>query len=292
MPSRKTAKKPALPPAPKTRVHYTAPYLLNPQHRVTVDLVGLGGTGSQVLTMLGRLNATLVALQHPGLHVRAWDPDTVSEANTGRQLFSSVEVGVFKATALVSRVNRFFGTDWEAHNTSYCPEALDRTNRNRSNVSISCVDTIAARMAIGHHLESPRMGNRGRGRDPWRDLNTEASARPLYWLDFGNAQKTGQVVLGTVRPIEQPEKLPAEQEAVGELPHVLEMFPALAEQDESASGPSCSLAEALTRQDLFINSTLCNLGMAILWKLFREYRIVHHGVYLNLDTLNTNPINV
>ena len=167
-----------------------------------------------------------------------------------------------------------------------------KTSRNLSNLTITCVDTIAARMAIGQHLESPRKGNAGRGHDPWRDLNAEAHARPMYWLDFGNAQKTGQVVLGTVRPIEQPEKLPAEQEAATDLPHVLEMFPVLSEQDESDSGPSCSLAEALTKQDLFINSTLCNLGMAILWRMFREYRIVHHGVYLNLENLTVNPLNV
>lgn len=44
------------------RVHYTDNYLINPQHPVTVNLIGAGGTGSQVLTCLARLDVTLRAL--------------------------------------------------------------------------------------------------------------------------------------------------------------------------------------------------------------------------------------
>lgn len=40
------------------RVHYTDNYLINPQHPVTVNLIGAGGTGSQVLTCLARLDVT------------------------------------------------------------------------------------------------------------------------------------------------------------------------------------------------------------------------------------------
>lgn len=49
------------------RVHYIHNYLLNPQHPVTVDLIGAGGTGSQVLTNLARLDVTLRAL-NPGYY--------------------------------------------------------------------------------------------------------------------------------------------------------------------------------------------------------------------------------
>lgn len=51
------------------RVHYIHNYLLAPQHPVTVNVIGAGGTGSQVITNLARLDVTLRALNHPGLYV-------------------------------------------------------------------------------------------------------------------------------------------------------------------------------------------------------------------------------
>jgi hypothetical protein len=41
---------------------------------------------------------------------------------------------------------------------------------------------------------------------------------------------------------------------------------ALEAQDDS-NEPSCSLAEALEKQDLFINSTLANMAASLLWNL-------------------------
>ena len=79
------------------RVHYTDSYLMNPQHPVTVNIIGAGGTGSQVLTCMARLDVTLRALGHPGLFVTLYDPDTVTGANIGRQLFSPSELGLNKA---------------------------------------------------------------------------------------------------------------------------------------------------------------------------------------------------
>ena len=77
------------------RVHYTDSYLMNPQHPVTVNIIGAGGTGSQVLTGMARLDVTLRALGHPGLFVTVYDPDIVTDANIGRQLFgpSDLESG-------------------------------------------------------------------------------------------------------------------------------------------------------------------------------------------------------
>ena len=92
------------------RVHYIDSYLMNPQHPVTVNIIGAGGTGSQVLTCMARLDVTLRALGHPGLFVTLYDPDTVTEANIGRQLFSPSELGLNKAQCLVTRINHFFGT--------------------------------------------------------------------------------------------------------------------------------------------------------------------------------------
>ncbi|HJI18599.1 MULTISPECIES: hypothetical protein [Bacteroidales] len=52
------------------------------------------------------------------------------------------------------------------------------------------------------------------------------------------------------------------------------------------------MAEALSKQELLINSTLAQFGCNILWKMFRNGMIDHHGLFLNLETLKVNPINI
>jgi PRTRC genetic system ThiF family protein len=254
--------------------HNTISYLLDPQHKVTVDLIGLGGTGSQVLTMLGRMDSALRALGHPGLHVRGWDFDTVEQSNMGRQLFSPSDLGVNKAVCLVTRINRFFGQNWEAWPQKYeSVSGHKNEDRQTSNITITCVDTIRARKDVSKKLYTERAPQYGD-----RDLR-----KAYYWMDFGNTQKMGQVVLATVGDQTPPDN---------QLPTVFELFPDFQNQKDEDSGPSCSMAEALGKQDLFINSTLANVGMAILWKLFREGRISSQGAFLNLETLSLSPINL
>jgi len=251
-------------------VHYTDAYLLNPQHKVTVNLIGMGGTGSQVLTCLARLNESLIGLGHAGIHVRAWDPDDVTMPNIGRQLFSHADIGANKAIALVTRINRFFGYDWEAY-----PETFQE---KRANIYISCVDTAAVRLELREIIrKSP--------------VNGEPHYRSKYWLDIGNLQKTGQVVLGTAPGIRiiQPESEYATTES---LPDVVRLFPELKRIKEEDQGPSCSLAQALNRQDLFINSTLAQFGVNLIWKLFREGMIKYHGCFVNLESFCVNPIRI
>lgn len=255
------------------KVHFTDPYLLNPQHIITVNLVGLGGTGSQMLGNLGRMNAALKELGHPGLQVCAWDGDEVTEANVGRQLFSAADVGENKARVLVSRINRFFGTSWEAVHQHY-------TGQRKTNILITCVDTAKARIDIKAAI---------------RNQHGQSCNHPYeigsYWLDLGNGQKTGQVVLGTYPDamVRQPK---SEHQTVKTLKDVVAMFPGLKKIKEADQGPSCSLAEALKKQDLFINSILAQYGANLLWKLFREGMIRHHGCYVNLDTMIVNPIKI
>jgi PRTRC genetic system ThiF family protein len=250
----------------RKKIHFTDNYILNPTHPVTVNLIGCGGTGSQVLTALSRMSHTLIALGHPGLHLTTFDPDNVSEANLGRQLFSESDIGLNKAVLLTSRINRFFSTAWEAVPDFYRNEP--------ANILITCVDNIKSRMNIAEHfLFSPN--------------NKRDFEKMIYWLDFGNTQNAGQVVLGTTGEIAQPQS--KKYIPVGKLPCVTERFD-FTKINEKDSGPSCSLAEAIKQQDLFINSTLANVGSKILWKLFRDGMTDQAGVFLNMDTLKMNPI--
>lgn len=257
-----------------TRVHFSHPYLLNPQHPITVNVIGAGGTGSQVITSLSRIDQALRALEHLGLFVRVYDPDTVSRANISRQLFSETDLGLNKAQCLVTRINRFFGNDWEAVPDCYPQDDSDQS----ANFYISCTDNVQSRLRLGKLLQKVD-----------RNRHTDYST-PLYWMDFGNAQKTGQIILGTIKNIQQPKS--HKFTTVKKLPCVTEYVKGYDKIKDGDSGPSCSLAEALDKQDLFVNSTLAHLGCSLLWKMFREGMIFHHGLYLNLDTMRVNPIAV
>lgn len=260
------------------RVHFTDNYLIDPQHPVTINLIGAGGTGSQVLTCLARLDATLRALGHPGLFVTVYDPDEVTESNIGRQLFGPSEIGLNKAVCLLSRINNFFGNNWRAVPQLYPTQIGKATRTDAANIYITCTDNVTSRVELAKLLEAMPTS-------PYRETTT-----PLYWMDFGNAHSSGQVVLGTICPkIKQPRS--RRYKTVATLPIVTRYVNYDAVKDDD-SGPSCSLAEALQKQDLFINSTLAQLGCNILWKMFRAGMIEHHGIFLNLDTLKVNPIGV
>lgn len=243
--------------------HITDKYLLNPQHPVTVALIGCGGNGSQALTQLARINHALKNLGHLGLHVTCFDDDVITESNLARQLFSEAELGLNKATALVTRINRFFGTSWKAMPIKYTSD-LEREDAG-ANIIISCVDSIAARIEIEKTILKFEKKN-----DPEYAL--------IYWMDIGNTENSGQFIIGT--PFTYG------------LPTLFEKFPGMRKQKEKESGPSCSLAEALSKQDLFINSTLVQLAMGLIWKLFREGKISYQGAFINLNTLQIATIKI
>ncbi|MHB8206970.1 PRTRC system ThiF family protein [Mucilaginibacter sp.] len=266
--------------AVKPSVHIVEKILLNPYNPIIINLIGAGGTGSQFLTALGRMNHALIELHHPGLMVRVFDDDKVEPANLGRQLFPTADLGMYKAVALVSRINLFFGTNWKAITEKYNRETIEADpNLRMAEITVSCVDTVSARFEIAELL----MGMEKRV--------TYMRNRPLYWMDFGNSKDTGQVVLSTLTNIEQPES--KKFNVVESLPLVTTEFRELLEHSENTDNiPSCSLAEALTKQDLFINSALANLGASLLWQVFREGVLFNRGFFLNLKEFRATPLKV
>lgn len=255
----------------KPKAHFIAPELLNPTNPIEVCLIGAGGTGSQVLTALARMSHSLQALGHAGFKVSVWDDDIVTEANRGRQLFAECEVGLSKASALITRCNRFFGTGWKAVNMKFDSQS----GQAKAAIYISCVDTVAARFHIAEVVKGAT------------DASHYANA-PRYWMDFGNRKDTGQVILATVGQIKQPKS--EKFETVESLPFVTEEFVELLRQSDSDDLPSCSFAEALERQDLFINSTLAQMGSSLLWQLFRNGFTTHRGCFLNLGEFRAAPL--
>ena len=254
-----------------------------------VAVAGAGGTGSQVLSGLARMHLALTALGHPGLNVYAFDPDTVTEANVGRQLFSPSDLGANKAVVLINRLNCFFNLNWHAIPSRYhAGVAATRECAGNIDFLIGCVDSAAAR----------------------RDL---AKTKFRYWLDLGNTDKKGQVILGTrTRPkrvalgvpltkvLGGNASLSAHQMVKYQQYHtpprpklVTEIFPELMNRRlKEDTTPSCSLAEALERQDLLINQSVATFGLQLLWQFIREGGLNIHGYFVNLETGRVTPLPI
>jgi PRTRC genetic system ThiF family protein len=96
--------------------------------------------------------------------------DDRNAINCLRQPFSESEVGLYKATVLATRINLFWGLDWEG-----VPEFMDEGWRSETDILIGCVDTRKSRRMI---------------------TATGAYQNCHYWLDIGNNAHSGQFALG------------------------------------------------------------------------------------------------
>ena len=226
-----------------------------------VVVVGCGGTGAALVGGLPFLHQALTAMGHPGLQVIVADGDKVSASNCVRQPFSESEIGLFKSTVLINRLNLFWGLNWQA-STEY----VTRKTQGTVDILISCVDTRRARFEI---IRSPLFKECG------------------YWVDIGNMADGGQFVLG------QP-KNRRNRRTPNRLQTVAELFPEIAKPalDKHDDLPSCSAVEALERQEPFVNQTLAYHALAMLARLFRHGQITHHGGFISLASGRLAPLRI
>jgi PRTRC genetic system ThiF family protein len=242
------------------RIEHTIPTELLRHRALRILVVGAGGTGSAVVMGLPYLDQAMrVWGQRYGLEVALMDADAVSETNCVRQPFSVSDIGLNKATVLVNRINLFWGTNWTAIASVFHARSFDRNQDRCPDLVIGCVDTRAARRAI-------------------QDSFSYGLSRSHYWLDLGNNASNGQYVLG--QPLNAQNRRRAAR-----LRTVSELYPEIV--DESAGEdplPSCSAAEALDRQEPFINQTLAASALAMLAQFFRYGKLTHHGAFFNAKT--------
>jgi PRTRC genetic system ThiF family protein len=238
-----------------------------PEHMVLrpwrVVVVGAGGTGSAVLPALARLHHAMIELGHPGgIECTVYDDDVVSQTNVGRQGFYPNDVGSFKASLIVNRLNMLMGTNWRA----ITQRLNGRTALFNVDLVIGCVDTRVARKAIVDAIGSGS----------------------TYYLDCGNDTDRGQVILGQMMPPG------ARRKSRERLPHVADLFPDLVDPslDAADETPSCSMADALRKQSLVINSAIAVQAFNLLWTLYRTGTLKYSGVFVNLTTGRTNPIPI
>lgn len=252
------------------KYHYIDQYIASSQHKITINLVGAGGTGSHVLTNLAMINHSLIALSKQPLFVKVFDPDEVTATNVGRQTFSPADIGQNKAEVLVTRINRFYGTHWHSVSELYSVKNYDK---RQANITISCVDSVRSRQDV---FESFNLSKNYRSYDC-----------DLYWMDIGNRVNSGQIILGTTQKIKQP------RGGKSSLPNFFDEFTfETLFKNEDENQPSCSMAEALARQDLFINKIMASYATHMLWELLTQYRISYRAIYVNLENMKTSKVMI
>lgn len=258
------------------RIHYVPQYFMNPTHPITIAVIGCGGTGSLVVARLARLDYVLQKLGHPGLHVTVFDPDIVEENNVGRQGFLKNDIGEFKANNVIEKINRGFGTLWEAY-----AEKVEKNHFPFANIIMTCVDNAELRMDMAKDV--------ARIKSPSYRFDYK---EPVYWIDCGNGKDFGQVVMTTIKPVKQPEK--SIYECISNLPNVVDIYGDLAKYDteEVQRIEGCSMAESLEKQDLFINDEIAVQAVKIVQYLTRNNFIKYHGVVINQKSCKVVPIMV
>uniref|UniRef100_UPI00402BEA16 PRTRC system ThiF family protein n=1 Tax=Methylomonas sp. PHL2-19 TaxID=3438878 RepID=UPI00402BEA16 len=229
------------------------------ENRVKIALIGVGGTGSEVLTSLARIDYAIRELGHAGFHVTAWDGDQVERPNIGRQAFYPSDLGHNKAVLTIQRINYLYGQDWIGIPDMFSiacnkPEYFD--------LVITCVDVAQFRADLSQCCRSTH-------------------CRTL-WLDTGNGAHTGQVILG---------RLSHHDDCQITLPSVYDFHPELNGMVDSNT-PSCSMEEALASQELPINRAIANVAMQLIWGLLRNGGLNWQGAYLDITKGSQIPINI
>ncbi|MGE6397363.1 PRTRC system ThiF family protein [Chryseobacterium scophthalmum] len=265
---------------PKTNIHFLDNYLLSPTNPIRVNVIGAGGTGSKFMTALMEINHSLLQLDHPGLDVHLWDDDIITASNIGRQRFADSERNLYKSQAIINRLNRWAGTSWKAETVKFERTTDGKIPDNaRASMYISCTDTVASRIEMNKIMQKLN--------DDYEYHRDKAR----YWLDLGNTKFSGQGILSTIGKIEQPTS--KKFKTFDRLPSIIEEYGTVMQTSEQEDNtPSCSLAESLLKQDLFINSTIAQLGASLLWNLLKTGMTENRGFFLNLQNFKSQPIPV
>lgn len=214
---------------------------------VQIVLAGGGGGGSFMAMHIGRLMHSLYRMDK-GVHLTICDPDIVKEENVGRSLFCDAEfdAALPKAETLATRYTQA----WGLNISSYVGEFDESLILGRDlTIVVGCVDNAKARQSLNevlrHNPDEPDMDNPPR----------------FWWLDCGNVNNFGRVLLGSAYSAENMrEAFPAPGKCIS-LPSPALQYPDLLvprpeEEEASTTAMTCAERAAANLQSLNINDAV------------------------------------
>ncbi len=215
--------------------------LLRETTSIRIFLIGAGGTGSHLAWALARL---AVHARDQGLELQLTfiDHDTIEPKNIGRQCFHPQQLDQNKATALAWQLNATYGLNIAAIPQLFTANSpskwqLDLRTHQDQALFIGAVDNHVARQALATAVtQHPR----------------------LWWLDCGNAQASGQLLLGNTTDFQDTDlndlglcrTLPA--------PHI--QAPELIQPERDEQPLSCTDLTRREEQSLFVNQMTATIA--------------------------------
>ena len=262
-----------------------------PRSALRLYLIGTGGTGSWLAPHVVRLARFLHEANGANVRVTFIDPDGVEPKNIFRQNYATAEIGVRKAETLALRLGSAWGIEIRVHPLRFDKKMVE-LQYGDVGVLIGCVDNAPARKSIADALSHQGQGWNG------GSYSSESPPLPhLWWLDCGNGENTGQVLLGSTGSPKilryafphYPEctycvHLPAPHL---QHPDLLEPHPAEIETCAEQPGASCADLAWTGDQSPSINSMVANIAAAYLWRIFADKRgLTTFATYCDLQSFS------
>lgn len=247
----------------------------------SITVLGCGGTGAYTIAFLSRIISTL---KNRKIEFTIADGDIVEEKNLQRQHFISSDIGKNKAEVLAERYSSAFGIPINSisEEIKTTTQVKDLVATGSIPLIIGCVDNNASRKLIYDSL-----------------FVTENNSRKLaFWIDSGNEENSGQVVLGfNAYPMGYNPYCPfskGNNEKVGifSLPCVMDIYPEML-RIESAfnSDLSCAERAASAPQNMMTNITAATLITNYAQKLIFNLGVKSHATEFTINNVFTTRLN-
>ena len=231
-----------------------------------IAIVGCGGTGGfvaeGVCRLLGDRQATLALI----------DPDRVEPHNLRRQAFYECDLGKFKSKVLAERLMRNYGRPVAY---SVYPYSSDHHRPmfgrygGSSGIVIGCVDNPEARKAIAQEV-----------------------ADRLWWIDSGNGENSGQVLIGnTIRGESLKRSFHEDAGVCVRLPLPTVQVPELLMPvvESAPAALDCAEAVEVGGQSPVINEVMAGLVKQFVHRLLTG-TLSWMGIYVDLDLGTLRPV--
>lgn len=243
----------------------------------TVTIVGCGGTGAFVAEGLSRLLPIYCQLV-------LIDPDRVEERNLVRQNFFRSELGRFKSEALAERLSRLF-----LQPVAYAVTPVALTRICYPGILIGCVDNGQARKDIFDRLSGqPSLHLRGwygySNNAPRERQHPPEPTAYLWWVDAGNGENYGQILVGNAQGKELDKAFNEEKETCRALP-----FPTIQRPELLAQVPPVMNCAENAEQEPTINRVMGALVVEVVRRII-EGTCSWMQLWLNLETGTLTPV--